>query len=45
MFADASDNGFDVGVRVAEDEGVINVYDDVRCFGCGDLVEDAVVEL
>ena len=24
---DASDHGFDVGVRVAEDEGVVNVYD------------------
>jgi hypothetical protein len=45
VFADACDHGLDVGVRVAEDEGVINVYDDVRCYGCGDLVEEAVVEL
>jgi hypothetical protein len=45
VFADACDHGLDVGVRVAEDEGVVNVYNDVRCFDGGDLVEKAVVEL
>ncbi len=45
MSADACDHGLDVGVRVAEDEGVVDVYDDVRCVSCGDFVKEAVVEL
>ena len=39
MVADAGDDGIDVGLRVAEDESVVNVYDYVRCFGCSCSVE------
>ncbi len=42
-----SDVGYhcvDVGLRVAEDESVVDVYDDICCFRVIDAVEEAIIE-
>ena len=33
-----------MGLRVAEDESVVDVYDDICCFGVIDAVEEAIIE-
>ncbi len=40
MFADVGYLGVDVGLRVAEDESVVDVYDDI----CIDAIEEAISE-
>ncbi len=44
MVANAGDDSVDIDSRVAEDECVVNVYDDVHCFYCSGAVELAVIE-
>jgi len=44
VLADVGDDSVDVGLRVAEDKGVVDVNDDVRCLSGGDAIKQAVVE-
>jgi hypothetical protein len=44
MFTDIGYHGVDVGLRVAEDESVIDVCDDICCFGGFDAVGEAIIE-
>ena len=39
VLADVDDDGVDVCLLVAEDEGVIDVDDDVRCLSRGDAIK------
>ena len=45
MSADTGDYLVDVRLSVTEDEGVVNIYDYVRCLGRGASIEEAVVKL
>jgi hypothetical protein len=40
MLAQVGYHGVDVGLQVAEDEGIIDVYDDICCFGGIDAIEE-----
>ena len=44
MVADAGDDRVEIGCRVAKDECVVDVDDDVCCFCCSSAIEWAVVE-
>jgi hypothetical protein len=44
VLADVGDNSVDVGLRIAEDKGVVDTDDDVRGLSCGDAIKQAVVE-
>ena len=39
MFANISDDIVDIVLRVAEDEGVVHVNDDVGCFSCCNAIK------
>ena len=44
MFAYVGYHGVDVGLSVAEDEDVVDVYDEICFFGWIDAIEEAIVE-
>ena len=39
VLGDVGDDGVDIGLRVAKDEGVVDVDDDVRCLSRGDAIK------
>ena len=45
VLADSGDEGVEVIWVTGEDEGVVDVYDDVCCLGWGNTIEEALVEL